>query len=72
MKQLLEAINRGILKGLTESNIEILSGLDDDELRAYMSKNGVEHIINDFDSKKLIGKIIENRDYLLSRKNKKR
>jgi hypothetical protein len=32
MKQLLEAINRGILKGLTESNIEILSGLDDDNL----------------------------------------
>ena len=32
MKALLEAINRGILKGLTENNIELLSDLDDDNL----------------------------------------
>ncbi len=32
MKTLLEAINRGILKGLHENNIEILSDLDDDNL----------------------------------------
>jgi hypothetical protein len=30
MKKLLEAINRGILKGLTEKNIEILSDLDNE------------------------------------------
>ena len=29
MKQLLEAINRGILRGLTENNIELLADLDD-------------------------------------------
>ena len=32
MKQLLEAINRGILKGLNENNIELLTDLDDDTL----------------------------------------
>ena len=32
MKQLLEVINRGILKGLTENNIELLADLDDDNL----------------------------------------
>ena len=32
MKRLLEAINRGILKGLTENNIELLADLDDDNL----------------------------------------
>ena len=32
MKQLLEAINRGILRGLNESNIELLADLDDSEL----------------------------------------
>ena len=32
MKRLLEAINRGILKGLTENNIELLTDLDDDNL----------------------------------------
>ena len=32
MKQLLEAINRGILRGLTENNIELLVDLDDDNL----------------------------------------
>ena len=32
MKQLLEAINRGILKGLNEQNIELLSDLDDENL----------------------------------------
>jgi hypothetical protein len=32
MKKLLEAINRGILKGLNESNINLLADLDDDEL----------------------------------------
>jgi hypothetical protein len=30
MKRLLEAINRGILKGLNENNIELLADLDDD------------------------------------------
>jgi hypothetical protein len=29
---LLEAINRGILKGLSESNINLLTDLDDDNL----------------------------------------
>ena len=32
MKKLLEAINRGILKGLSENNIELLTDLDDSEL----------------------------------------
>ena len=32
MKKLLEAINRGILKGLNESNINLLTDLDDDNL----------------------------------------
>ena len=32
MKQLLEAINRGILRGLTENNIELLADLDDENL----------------------------------------
>ena len=32
MKQLLEAINRGILKGLNENNIKLLSDLDDENL----------------------------------------
>lgn len=32
MKRLLEAINNGILKGLTEKNIEILTDLDDENL----------------------------------------
>ena len=32
MKQLLEAINRGILKGLNENNIELLADLDDENL----------------------------------------
>jgi hypothetical protein len=32
MKQLLEAINRGILRGLNENNIELLADLDDDNL----------------------------------------
>jgi hypothetical protein len=32
MKRLLEAINRRILKGLNESNINLLADLDDDEL----------------------------------------
>ena len=32
MKTLLEAINRGILRGLNEQNIELLSDLDDDNL----------------------------------------
>ena len=32
MKKLLEAINRGILKGLNENNIELLADLDDDTL----------------------------------------
>ena len=32
MKHLLEAINRGILKGLNENNIELLTDLDDDNL----------------------------------------
>ena len=32
MKQLLETINRGILKALTENNIELLTDLDDDNL----------------------------------------
>ena len=32
MKQLLEAINRGILRGLNEQNIELLSDLDGDNL----------------------------------------
>ncbi len=32
MKKLLEAINRGILKGLNEGNINLLSDLDDDNL----------------------------------------
>jgi len=31
MKKLLEAINRGILKGLNESNINLLTDLDDIE-----------------------------------------
>ena len=31
MKKLLEAINRGILKALTESNINLLTDLDDIE-----------------------------------------
>jgi hypothetical protein len=32
MKQLLESINRGILRGLRENNIELLTDLDDDNL----------------------------------------
>jgi hypothetical protein len=32
MKRLLEAIDRGILKGLSENNIELLTDLEDDEL----------------------------------------
>ena len=32
MKRLLEAINRGILKGLNENNIELLTDLDGDNL----------------------------------------
>ena len=32
MDRLLEAINRGILKGLTENNIELLADLDNDNL----------------------------------------
>ena len=32
MKRLLEAINRGILKGLPENNIELLADLDDENL----------------------------------------
>ena len=32
MKMLLEAINRGILRGLNENNIELLTDLDDDNL----------------------------------------
>ena len=32
MKQLLEAINRGILNGLNENNIELLADLDDENL----------------------------------------
>jgi hypothetical protein len=32
MKRLLEAINRGILRGLSESNINLLSDLDDANL----------------------------------------
>ena len=32
MKRLLEAINRGILRGLNENNIELLADLDDDNL----------------------------------------
>jgi len=41
MKKLLESINRGILKGLTENNIEILSDIDDtsDEDIAIPHKN---------------------------------
>jgi len=32
MKKLLEVINRGILRGLNENNIELLTDLDDDNL----------------------------------------
>jgi DNA-dependent RNA polymerase auxiliary subunit epsilon len=32
MERLLEAINRGILKGLNENNIEFLTDLDDENL----------------------------------------
>jgi hypothetical protein len=32
MKRLLEAINRGILRGLPESNINLLTDLDGDNL----------------------------------------
>ena len=32
MKKLLEAINRGILRGINEQNIELLADLDDDNL----------------------------------------
>jgi hypothetical protein len=32
MKHLLEAINRGILRGLRENNIELLADLGDDNL----------------------------------------
>jgi hypothetical protein len=32
MKKLLEAINRGILRGLNENNIELISDLDDANL----------------------------------------
>jgi len=32
MKHLLEAINRGILRGLNENNIELLADLDDENL----------------------------------------
>jgi hypothetical protein len=32
MKHLLEAINRGILRGLHENNIELLTDLEDDNL----------------------------------------
>ena len=42
MKQLLEAINRGILRGLYENNIELLTDLDDgnlDQLDSLQTKN---------------------------------
>ena len=42
MRKLLEAINRGILKGLNENNIELLSDLDDenlDQLDSIQSKS---------------------------------
>jgi hypothetical protein len=32
MKRLLEAVNNGILKGLSDSDIELLSDLDDENL----------------------------------------
>jgi hypothetical protein len=32
MKKLLEAINRGLLRGLNENNIELLADLDDDNI----------------------------------------
>jgi len=32
MKRLLEAINRGILRGLNENNIKLLTDLDDENL----------------------------------------
>jgi len=32
MKQLLDAINRGILKGLYENNVDLLVDLDDDNV----------------------------------------
>jgi hypothetical protein len=32
MERLLEAINRGILKGLNENNVELLADLDDENL----------------------------------------
>jgi len=32
MKHLLEAINRGILKGLYENNVDLLVDLDDENL----------------------------------------
>jgi len=32
MKQLLEVINKGILRGLNENNIELLADLDDENL----------------------------------------
>ncbi len=42
MKHLLEAINRGILRGLNENNIELLTDLDDidpDQLDSLQTKN---------------------------------
>jgi hypothetical protein len=32
MLQLVEAINRGVLRGLNENNIELLTDLDDDNV----------------------------------------
>ena len=45
MKKLLEAINRGILKGLNESNINLLTDLDDSELDQLDSLQA-KHISN--------------------------
>ena len=48
MKRLLEAINRGILKGLNENNIELLSDLDNseiDQLDSLQTKN-INHKIH--------------------------
>jgi hypothetical protein len=64
MKKLLEAINRGILKGLNESNINLLADLDDDELGDAMQ---IKHKnINTNSKKNIIVSLLKNIIYKFS------
>ena len=46
MKKLLEAINRGILKGLNEQNVELLSDLDDDLVDLDIQKKNINNLVD--------------------------